>query len=231
MAIVHNGNLQIRGTLTANSLLFKEMVDTSEMTRGANVDLVTGRMYYKIDGNNIFQFYTKEEIDDILSNFVPSQSGESTDVYIEPENYELFNLLNSTLFSICDSTKSNLININFDFSNDIVKATYSIDKLNSIVYKNGIINTAEYWVSPILSMVSYRNGSVLDDFTCVRFDNSATNSLDQTVIDSIYLNNILEWSASDVSALLDILLYYSVNDNTVSIDASNYLYQKLFSLN
>lgn len=47
-----NGNMQVKGVLNANSLLFREIISSGDMTRGANVDLVTGRVYYKVDDQN-----------------------------------------------------------------------------------------------------------------------------------------------------------------------------------
>ena len=136
--MVINGSYTIKGTLSSNILLFKEVTSEANMTRGANVNLVNGRFYYKIDENNIFEFYNSTEI-------VPSNGENGTSTIIQECSSEnnLTNLLNTTFFSVTDNSNSYLINLNFDSTTDKIKASYSLDKITSSIFKNNIINKYE----------------------------------------------------------------------------------------
>jgi hypothetical protein len=136
--MVINGSYTVKGTLSANILMFKEIISSDDMTRGANINLVNGRFYYKIDENNIFEFYNSSEI---INN-----GGGST--VIIPDNIAvqentITDLLNTTFFCINDNSSSFLVNLNFDISSDVIKASYALDKISTLLYKNNYINKYE----------------------------------------------------------------------------------------
>lgn len=137
-----NGNMTVRGTLNANSLLFKEITDIVDMTRGVNINLVDGKVYYKIDAQNYFEFVNRTELLELIGTG-GSGSGTISSVAVESKP-DIMNLINTTFFSINDFTKSYFINLNFDFSNDLLKAGFQLDKVLSSIYKNGIVRKAEY---------------------------------------------------------------------------------------
>lgn len=229
---VLNGNQYVKGILQANSLLFKEIIDTASMTRGANIDLMSGKVYYKIDDNNIFEFINKTELDELIANSGSGSDGGTAAVAfsVAPE-YDVMNLVNVTFFSINDSSVSYLLNLNFDTSVDTIKAGYQFDKVLSSVYKNGIIKKAEYWMFPILSVNVYKNSEVLSSFSSIKMDNSSASPIDQTVIDQLYLTDLVDWSAVDVTSLLDFLLVENTDTTILGVDSSFLLCNKFFSLN
>lgn len=228
MAVV-NGNQHVKGILSAKSLLFKEVIEAADMTRGANINLVDGRLVYQIDENNQFEFYQKADIDQLLAEFVPSTPSTGGTTVTNP-TYNLMNLLNATFFSVSDTTSSYLLNINFDSTADQIKMSNILDKVFSSTYKNGFLGKCEYWVSPSLLATLYKNTDVLPEFGSIKMDNSAVTPSDQTIITNLYFNDMVEWSASDITDMLDYLLISNADDNTLSADASNLISNRFFSL-
>ena len=228
MAVV-NGNQHVKGILSAKSLLFKEVIQSADMTRGANINLVDGRLVYQIDENNQFDFYNKTDIDQLLADFIPSNPSTGGSATAAP-TYDLMNLLNATFFSVGDATSNSLLNINFDSTTDQIKMSNILDKVFSSTYKNGYLGKCEYWVSPSLLATMYKNTDVIAEFSSIKMDNSTVNPADQTIITNLYFNDLVEWSASDVTGMLDYLLVSNVDDNTLSADASNLLSNRFFSL-
>lgn len=137
-----NGNMTVRGTLNANSLLFKEITSINDMTRGVNINLVDGKVYYKVDAQNYFEFINRTELEELIET--GGTGGTSTETVSTEPSFNIMNLINKTFFSINDFTKSYFINLNFDFSNDQLKAGFQLDKILSSIYKNGIIRKGEY---------------------------------------------------------------------------------------
>lgn len=226
---VLNGNQYVKGILQANSLLFKEVIDTAALARGANIDLMTGKVYYKIDSNNIFEFVNKTELDTIIAQ--NGGSGVVTTVAGTAQEYDVMNLVNITFFSVNDTTKSYLLNLNFDTSVDVIKAGYSFDKVLSSIYKNGIIKKSDYQIFPILSIDTFQNQDVLGSFSSVKIDNSSASSIDQTLLDDLYFTNLADWSSTDVSAALDFLLIDNTDSTVIPVDSSCLLNNRFFSLN
>lgn len=136
--MVINGSLTAKGTLSANILLFQEVVSSENMTRGANVNLVNGRFYYKIDENNIFEFYNSSEISGGGGETIITNVGN----YAIQES-EIIELLNTTFFCLNDNSSSFLVNMNFDVSTSLTKASYAIDKVSTLLYKNNYLNKFE----------------------------------------------------------------------------------------
>ncbi len=229
---VLNGNQYVKGILRANSLLFKEIINTAEMTRGVNIDLVSGKVYYRIDDNNIYEFINSTELNELLANVGGGTATTTASTAISaPPEYDVMNLVNVTFFSLNDSSVSYLLNLNFNTSVDVIKAGYQFDKILSSVYKNGIIKKSEYWMFPILSINTYKNPDVLGSFSSAKMDNSSASSIDQTIIDELYLNNLIDWSATDISSLLDFLLIENTDSTILSVDTSTLLCNRFFSLN
>lgn len=114
MALI-SGNLTVTGFLQANALLFKEVLDEASLVRGANINLINGRMYYSIDENNVFEFLNSTEVSTGSTSETSSATG------LAP-TYDILNLVNVTFFSLNDNTNSVFVNLNFDVSSDIVKA-------------------------------------------------------------------------------------------------------------
>lgn len=147
--MIVNGDLRVKGLINANSLLFKEIIDLGEMSRGINLSLLEGRLYYKIGNDIIYSYYEKTEIETLLSEMeknIPTNAGEISNLaeVILGLEYSIFDLMNVTFFQIADGTNSYLINANFDSIGNKIKANYIFDKVLSSIYKNGYISKTEY---------------------------------------------------------------------------------------
>jgi len=159
--MIVNGNLTVGGRVSADSLLFTELASLSEMSTGINIYLINGRLYYKIDADTTFMFYSQEEIDSYISELqteidnVSNTSGGSTssstvntsNTYSSinaASDTALMNLLNTTFFPIIDDSVVHLTNLNFDTTTDKLKATFLFDKIQLSTYKNGKIGKLEY---------------------------------------------------------------------------------------
>lgn len=157
-------------------------------------------------------------------------TGATTVVSLSAE-YDIMNLVNVTFFSINDTTASYFLNLNFDLSTDLIKAGFQFDKILSSVFKNDLIGKSEFWMFPILSIQTFKNLDVMPAFSSIKLDNSAANPVDQTVIDDMYFTNLVEWSDVDITGVLDLLLIDNIDDYTITVDQSNFLYNRFFSLN
>jgi hypothetical protein len=147
-----NGSMHVKNILTAGNLLFREIISSSDMTRGANVNLVNGRFYYKVDNDNTFEFLTRTDVQELIDAIDTGGGGGTggdtiinTTLLTESQPLgNIMDLLNTTFFSINDRGVSQLLNINFDASNISISASFTLDKIISSVYKNGSIRRLEY---------------------------------------------------------------------------------------
>lgn len=80
-------------------------------------------------------------------------------------------------------------------------------------------------------MTSFKNTDVMNGFSSIKFDNSSLNEVDQTSINTVYFNDLLEQSASDTSSLLDYLLITNTNDHTLLVNSVDVISTRFFSLN